>query len=64
MSHINFELVINREELTNIAIDVVLDVGVVCPYDGIDTVRQFLQKQPEAQEGESEVPSLPNEACA
>ena len=45
MSHINFELLINREELTNIAIDVVLDVGVVRPDDSIEGSSGVLDKQ-------------------
>ena len=48
--------------LTDIAVNVKLDIGVIGPYDSIHTVSQTLEEEPEAQKRDTEVPALPNEA--
>ena len=39
-----------------------LYVRVVGPYDGIDTSPEVLEEEPEAEEGDTEIPILADEA--
>ena len=48
--------------LTYITIDEKFDIGIVGPYNGVNTVREVLPEEPEAQECDAKVPTLPDEA--
>ena len=47
---------------TYIAVHIKLYLGIIAPYDGTDGVCKVLEKEPEAQEGDAEVPVLTGEA--
>ena len=48
--------------LTNVAIDLKLDLRVVSPYNAVDHPGRVLKEEPEAQEGDSKIPALSDEA--
>ena len=61
MYQYSFALVAARD-LTDIAVNEKLNVGVVGPYDSIYGGSDVLKKKPETQECGAEIPSLPHEA--
>lgn len=48
--------------LTDVAVDVQLDVCVIGPYDGIDAFCQSFEEEPEAEKDNAEIPALADEA--
>ena len=48
-------------DLTDIAVNKKLNVGVVGPYDGVYAIGEILQEEPKAQERDAEVPFLTDE---
>ena len=48
--------------LTNVAIDLKLDLRAVSPYNAVDRPGRVLEEEPETQEGDSKIPALPDEA--
>ena len=47
---------------TNITVNIEFDFKIVGPYDSADPVGQILEEKPEAQESDTEVPALTDEA--
>ena len=50
------------KERTDITIDIVLHVVIVRPEDRVDCVGKCLEEQPEAEEGDAEIPALADKA--
>ena len=48
--------------LANITVNVELNIGIVRPYDSVDTIHQIIQEEPKTQEGDTKIPALSNEA--
>ena len=47
--------------LTDITVDVELNIGVVRPYDSVYTQGEVLEEKPEAEKNDAEVRTLPDE---
>ena len=48
--------------LTYVAVNLELHLCVVSPYNAVDRPGRVLKEKPEAQEGDSKIPALPDEA--
>ena len=56
------ELPNTNGRLTDVAVNMVLDIGIVGPYYMIDAVGQILEEEPNAQKSNTKVPALSDEA--
>ena len=48
---------------TYVAVNLELNLRVVSPYNAVDHPGRVLKEEPAAQEGDSKIPALSDEAC-